>query len=205
VARRESAAQSRRQTVLPPILKLGVKRTAQALSGWLATGSSPSLTFKPDLDTIDALTGDRDALWTRLQATSFLTDDEKRAAIGYGPQSRDTVARKFNPYHDDRGRFDFAPDDPSEDDPDTPVTPDFKDPDNPTPEDAAKKKGGLPKAVWDWTVRKFVEQICKGNINRELPGEFEDMTIKDVIDLAKGGDVAASKCHKLLKENRFRK
>jgi hypothetical protein len=42
----------------------------------------------PDLDTIDALTGDRDALWTRLQATAFLTDDEKRAAIGYGPKPR---------------------------------------------------------------------------------------------------------------------
>jgi HK97 family phage portal protein len=66
-----------RQTVLPL-----VKRTAQALSGWLA---SPHI-LKPDLDTIDALTGDRDALWTRLQATSFLTDDEKRAAIGYGPK-----------------------------------------------------------------------------------------------------------------------
>jgi hypothetical protein len=90
-----------RQTVLPL-----VKRTAQALSGWLA---SPHV-LTPDLDTIDALTGDRDALWTRLQATSFLTDDEKRAAVGYGPKPIGALTQKFNPHHDDRGRFDFAPD-----------------------------------------------------------------------------------------------
>ena len=52
-----------------------VKRTAQGLTTWLAT----PLTLKPDQDAIDALTGDRDALWARLQATSYLTDDEKRA------------------------------------------------------------------------------------------------------------------------------
>ena len=122
-----------RQTVLPL-----VKRTAQALSGWLA---SPHV-LKPDHDAIDALTGDRDALWTRLQATSFLTDDEKRAAIGYGPKPREVIVRKFNPHHDDRGRFDFAPDGPADNEPDAPVTPDFKDPDNPTPEDASRRRTG---------------------------------------------------------------
>jgi Phage portal protein len=93
-----------RQTVLPL-----VKRTAQALSGWLTVGSSPSLTFKPDLDTIDALTGDRDALWTRLQATTFLTDDEKRAEVGYGPKTAVDIAQKagFRPDQPrgDRGRW----------------------------------------------------------------------------------------------------
>jgi Bacterial CdiA-CT RNAse A domain len=55
-------------------------------------------------------------LWSRLQATSFLTDDEKRAAIGYGPKPPTAApAQKFNPYHDDCGRFDFAPDGPAED------------------------------------------------------------------------------------------
>ncbi|PPD00126.1 MAG: phage portal protein [Hyphomicrobium sp.] len=87
-----------RQTVLPL-----VNRTAKALSGWLApsaqdaaiggrlpAGESPSanknarLELRPDIDQVAALSSERDALWTRLQAVSFLTDDEKRAAVGYG-------------------------------------------------------------------------------------------------------------------------
>lgn len=88
-----------RQTVLPL-----VNRTAKALSGWLAPssalggrlpmpkarlrhdGDQPSarLELRPDIDQVAALSSERDALWTRLQAVSFLTDDEKRAAVGYG-------------------------------------------------------------------------------------------------------------------------
>ena len=98
-----------RQTVLPL-----VNRTAGALSAWLST----PLIFKPDMDTVDALTGDRDALWARLQATSYLTDDEKRAAIGYGPKGQSTqqkTARVLEQKYpgqprDDLGRFDFGPD-----------------------------------------------------------------------------------------------
>ncbi len=37
-----------------------------------------------DMDAIDALSADREALWARLGAASFLTDDEKRIAVGYG-------------------------------------------------------------------------------------------------------------------------
>jgi HK97 family phage portal protein len=122
-----------RQTVLPL-----VKRTAQALSGWLASPHA----LKADMDAVDALTGDRDALWARLQATSFLTDDEKRTAIGYGPKPTAALAQKFTPNHDDRGRFDFAPNGPGESAPDAPVTPDFTDPDNPTPEDASRRRTG---------------------------------------------------------------
>ncbi len=93
-----------RQTVLPL-----VNRTARALSSWLApafsTSTAPSgrlrvaeslgarhnfgrpssaLELRPDLDQIEALAPERDALWKRLEAASFLTDDEKRAAAGYG-------------------------------------------------------------------------------------------------------------------------
>jgi phage portal protein BeeE len=32
------------------------------------------------------LTSDRDALWARLEAASFLTEDEKREAVGYQPR-----------------------------------------------------------------------------------------------------------------------
>ena len=46
----------------------------------------------------------REALWTRLEPASFLTGDEKRAVIGYGPKDGGQAA-KFNPNHDALGRF----------------------------------------------------------------------------------------------------
>ena len=105
--------------------------------------------MKPDLDQIEALSSEREALWARLEKASFLTDDEKRASIGYGPRGglllpapaqaptrgghpkrdsadagghpkRDSAdagghpkreierAAKFNPYHDELGRFTTA-------------------------------------------------------------------------------------------------
>ena len=62
-----------RQTVIPL-----VQRTAKALSAWLGDG----LELRPDLDALDALAPDREALWARLDGASFLTRDEKRAAAG---------------------------------------------------------------------------------------------------------------------------
>jgi HK97 family phage portal protein len=83
-----------RSTVLPL-----VTRTAKALSIWLSpayagvrpsgpdTGTPPDarLELRPDLDAIEALSTEREALWTRINAATFLTQDEKRAAVGYGP------------------------------------------------------------------------------------------------------------------------
>ena len=71
-----------RQTVLPL-----VNRTAKALSGWLGPAYGGGLELKPDLDQIEALAAEREALWMRLGKAEFLTDDEKRAAVGYGPKS----------------------------------------------------------------------------------------------------------------------
>jgi len=75
-----------RQTVLPL-----VARTAKALSAWLAPGFdlgagpyAPALELKPDLDAVEALSTEREALWARVQASDFLTVNEKRAAVGYG-------------------------------------------------------------------------------------------------------------------------
>ena len=91
-----------RQTVIPL-----AARTAKALSGWLGAG----LILRPDLDQLDALAPDREALWARLDGASFLTDDEKRAEAGYGPRvSGGGSGAKFNPNHAADGRFDFAPD-----------------------------------------------------------------------------------------------
>lgn len=69
-----------RQTVLPLF-----NRSAKAIAAWLSPAWGGPVDLRGDLDQIEALTSEREALWARLQATSFLTDDEKRAAIGYGP------------------------------------------------------------------------------------------------------------------------
>ncbi len=67
-----------RQTVLPL-----VNRTLAALSNWLSPAYGGGLVLKPNLDEIEALAGERDQLWKRLEGASFLTIDEKRAAAGY--------------------------------------------------------------------------------------------------------------------------
>jgi len=68
-----------RQTVLP----LG-GRMAAALAQWLAPSFGAGLTLAIDTDRIEALSGDRAALWERVTRAPFLTVNEKRAATGYG-------------------------------------------------------------------------------------------------------------------------
>lgn len=70
-----------RLTVLPL-----VARTAKDLSAWIAPVFGDGLRLWYDADRVDGLTSDRDALWARLEAASFLTDDEKREAVGYQPR-----------------------------------------------------------------------------------------------------------------------
>jgi phage portal protein BeeE len=38
-----------------------------------------------DTDALDALASDRAALWARVNAAAFLTLNEKRAMVGFGP------------------------------------------------------------------------------------------------------------------------
>lgn len=65
--------------------------------------------FCADLDQIEALTGEREALWARLNAVSFLTANEKRAAVGYGPlRASDEEALVTGPF-DDRTFGKFTP------------------------------------------------------------------------------------------------
>jgi hypothetical protein len=70
---------------------------------------------------------------------------------------------------------------------------------------AAKKLAPLVKAFGKWTARQFVSRYCRGSINRELPGQFENVTIADIYEMTKGGDARARACFKLLNEPRFRK
>ncbi len=68
-----------RQTVLP----LG-NRIAAAIAQWLSPAFGAGLTLGADTDRIEALSGDRAALWDRVTKAPFLTVNEKRAATGYG-------------------------------------------------------------------------------------------------------------------------
>jgi HK97 family phage portal protein len=68
-----------RQTVVPLVL-----RVADALALWLEPHAGGSLSLVPDLDQVEALSADRDALWKRVNDATFLTADEKRQAVGYG-------------------------------------------------------------------------------------------------------------------------
>ncbi|WP_394890889.1 phage portal protein [Mesorhizobium sp. AaZ16] len=69
-----------RLTVLPL-----VARTAKDLSAWLTPVFGGGLRLWFDADRVDGLAAERDALWARLGAAEFLSDDEKREAVGYQP------------------------------------------------------------------------------------------------------------------------
>jgi hypothetical protein len=75
-----------RSTVLPL-----VQRMAKAFSAWLAPAYGGGLELRPDLDQVEGLSAEREALWARIERASFLTVDEKRAAVGYGPAPREEV------------------------------------------------------------------------------------------------------------------
>ena len=66
-----------RQTVIPL-----VRRVADDLGSWLAPAFGGSFALVPDLDGVEALAEDRAALWARVGAADFLSDEEKRAMLG---------------------------------------------------------------------------------------------------------------------------
>jgi HK97 family phage portal protein len=68
-----------RQSVVP---LLG--RVTEGLTNWLGPQFGDSVKLGYDLDQVEALSADRDALWTRVDKASFLTPAEKREAVGYG-------------------------------------------------------------------------------------------------------------------------
>ena len=69
-----------KQTVLPL-----VKKTAAALTAWFAP-AFPDAKIICNTDEVDALSGERDARWARIARAEFLTDTEKRAALGFPPR-----------------------------------------------------------------------------------------------------------------------
>ena len=75
---REANAAFWRGTIAPL-----VRKTAAALTVWLG-GRFPGARIEADLDGMPALQVERDALWARLEAASFLTDAERRRMAGLG-------------------------------------------------------------------------------------------------------------------------
>ncbi len=65
-----------KQTILPL-----VKKTAASLSAWLGPKFGGAC-VECDAGAIEALSADRDAAWARVAAATFLSDDEKRRALG---------------------------------------------------------------------------------------------------------------------------
>ena len=69
-----------RQTVLPL-----ANKTACDIGNWLAFEFDEKISVVPNLEAVDALSSDRDGLWARLGQADFLTENEKREALGYLP------------------------------------------------------------------------------------------------------------------------
>ena len=66
-----------RQTILPL-----VRKTADALAGWLNQAQGVQIRLEPDLDQVSALAPERDALWKRVTEADFLDEEEKRRLLG---------------------------------------------------------------------------------------------------------------------------
>jgi hypothetical protein len=69
---------------------------------------------------------------------------------------------------------------------------------------AARRTLPIVREFGKMTVREFVSRYCEAKVNRELPGQFENMTITDIWNIARGGDARAKTCLKLLNSGRFR-
>lgn len=67
------------QTIMPL-----VDATVSSLNHWLAPMFGGNLTLESDTRGISALAARNQIIWDRVEKASFLTEDEKRAAVGYG-------------------------------------------------------------------------------------------------------------------------
>ncbi len=75
------------QTVIPM-----VQNVVDSLSNWLAKFYGERIELVMDTDNVSALATRNQAIWDRVANAGFLTDDEKRAAVGYGPREKSVSA-----------------------------------------------------------------------------------------------------------------
>jgi phage portal protein BeeE len=64
-----------------------VQKAARAMQNWIGDRWEEPATITVDLDSIPALAAERDALWARLDATTFLDTEEKRRLAGMEQQA----------------------------------------------------------------------------------------------------------------------
>jgi HK97 family phage portal protein len=83
---KEANAAFWRNAVLPL-----AEKTTRSLSAWLEV-RFPGTRIVNDIETLPALSAERDALWARLEAASFLTDAERRHLAGLSEVKRDVEA-----------------------------------------------------------------------------------------------------------------
>jgi HK97 family phage portal protein len=69
-----------RQTIVP-----FVSRLQKSFESWMQADFG-TFELRANLDGVDALSSERASEWARIGAASFLTDDEKREAVGYAPR-----------------------------------------------------------------------------------------------------------------------
>ena len=74
-----------RQTIIPL-----VARTQKNFAAWLSPFYG-TFHFDYDVDRIEALSDERTAEWDRIGKADFLTQDEKRQAVGYGKFKSNSV------------------------------------------------------------------------------------------------------------------
>ncbi len=58
------------------------------INSWLCPQFDENLRLSFDLDHIPALAPRREATWSKISEVNFLTEDEKRQALGYGPKKK---------------------------------------------------------------------------------------------------------------------
>ncbi len=67
-------------TILPTLDKVMAE-----INRWICPYYGDDIEFRYDSDSIPALAIRRESLWSKIQNSDFLTTNEKRAALGYGP------------------------------------------------------------------------------------------------------------------------
>jgi hypothetical protein len=65
--------------------------------------------------------------------------------------------------------------------------------------------GGIDDADKSKTVQQFMSEKCKGYIKEEMPGQFLNMPISEMLYMLDNGDQAAKTCFKLLARDKYRK
>jgi HK97 family phage portal protein len=77
------------QTVVPL-----VQRTLDTLNHWLVPMFGGDMEMVADTDSISALAIRNQVIWDRVERASFLTEDEKRAAVGYGAAAKKSAIKE---------------------------------------------------------------------------------------------------------------